>query len=39
MLGRDREALRHFLEVDDTSPQHAEAAAEIRAIEARLGKR
>lgn len=38
MLGRDREALRHFQEVVETSEQHADAAAEIRAIEARLAK-
>jgi len=38
MLGRDREALRHFHEVVETSTQHADAAAEIRAIEARLAK-
>lgn len=38
MLGRDREALRHFQEVVDTSAHHADAAAEIRAIEARLAK-
>jgi hypothetical protein len=36
MLGRDREALRHFHEVLDLKPNHAEAASEIRAIEARL---
>ena len=36
MLGRDREALRHFLEVLEMKPNHAEAASEIRAIEARL---
>ena len=36
MLGRDREALRHFHEVLDLKPNHAEAASEVRAIEARL---
>jgi len=36
MLGRDKEALRHFLEVLDLKPNHAEAASEVRAIEARL---
>jgi tetratricopeptide (TPR) repeat protein len=36
MLGRDKEALRHFQEVLDLKPNHAEAQSEIRAIEARL---
>jgi len=36
MLGRDKEALRHFQEVIDLKANHAEAASEIRAIEARL---
>ncbi|HET9622347.1 MAG TPA: tetratricopeptide repeat protein, partial [Kofleriaceae bacterium] len=36
MLGRDKEALRHFQEVLDLKPNHAEAAGEVRAIEARL---
>jgi len=36
MLGRDKEALRHFQEVLDLKPNHADAAAEVRAIEARL---
>ena len=36
MLGRDKEALRHFHEVLDLKPNHAEAASEVRAIEARL---
>jgi curved DNA-binding protein CbpA len=36
MLGRDREALRHFQEVLDHEPHHAEAASEVRAIQARL---
>lgn len=41
MLGRDKEALRHFYEVLDALPKHADAAAEVRIIEARLatGKR
>jgi cytochrome c-type biogenesis protein CcmH/NrfG len=36
MLGRDKEALRHFQEVLDHKPNHAEAASEIRAIEGRM---
>ena len=36
MLGRDKEALRHFQEVLDLKPNHADAASEVRAIEARL---
>jgi len=36
MLGRDREALRHFQEVLETQPRNAEAATEIRMIETRL---
>ena len=36
MLGRDREALRHFHEVLLLVPNHAEAASEVRVIEARL---
>ncbi|HEU4729611.1 MAG TPA: hypothetical protein VFT22_17065, partial [Kofleriaceae bacterium] len=36
MLGRDKEALRHFLEVLELKPNHADAASEVRAIEARL---
>jgi DnaJ domain len=36
MLGRDQEALRHFREVVSVAPGHADAAAEIRALEARL---
>jgi hypothetical protein len=36
MLGRDKEALRQFQEVLDLKPNHAEAASEVRAIEARL---
>jgi hypothetical protein len=35
MLGRDKEALRHFQEVLELKPNHAEAASEVRAIEAR----
>jgi Flp pilus assembly protein TadD len=36
MLGRDQDALRHFREVLEQAPHHAEAAAELRVIEARL---
>jgi cytochrome c-type biogenesis protein CcmH/NrfG len=36
MLGRDKEALRQFQEVLAVKPNHAEAASEVRAIEARL---
>ncbi|HEX8113996.1 MAG TPA: hypothetical protein VF516_39965, partial [Kofleriaceae bacterium] len=36
MLGRDPLALQHFREVLELVPGHAEAASEIRAIEARL---
>lgn len=36
IVGRDREALRHFQQVLEATPNHAEAAAEVRAIEARL---
>ncbi|MBA3463567.1 MAG: DnaJ domain-containing protein [Deltaproteobacteria bacterium] len=36
MLGRDKEALRHFQIVLEDQPSHAEARSEIRAIEARL---
>jgi hypothetical protein len=32
MLGRDKEALRHFQEVLDLKPNHAEAASEVRAV-------
>jgi tetratricopeptide (TPR) repeat protein len=39
MLGRDQEALRHFRGVLDVAPRHAEAAAEVRVIEARLSRR
>lgn len=35
MLGRDREALYHFQQVIELQLNHAEAASEIRAIEAR----
>jgi len=35
MLGRDREALYHFQQVVELQLNHAEAASEIRAIEAR----
>jgi hypothetical protein len=37
MLGRDPEALRHFRDVLAAVPGHAEAAAELRVLEARLG--
>ena len=37
MLGRDQEALRHFRDVLAAAPAHAEAASEVRALEARLG--
>jgi tetratricopeptide (TPR) repeat protein len=36
MLGRDKEALRHFNIVLEDQPSHAEARSEVRAIEARL---
>lgn len=36
MLGRDRDALRQFQEILDEQPNHADAAAEVRAIEQRL---
>ncbi|HEU0030143.1 MAG TPA: hypothetical protein VFQ53_05905 [Kofleriaceae bacterium] len=36
MLGRDREALRHFQEVIELQPRNADARSEIRAIENRL---
>lgn len=36
MLGRDREALRHFQELLETQPRNAEVATEIRMIETRL---
>lgn len=36
MLGRDQPALHHFREVLERVPGHAEAASEIRVIEARL---
>ena len=39
MLGRDQDALRHFRDVQSASPGHAEAASEIRALEARLGRK
>jgi cytochrome c-type biogenesis protein CcmH/NrfG len=38
MLGRDKEALRLFQEVLEAQPKHADAAAEIRVIEARLAE-
>ncbi len=39
MLGRDHLALQHFREVLELVPGHADAASEIRAIEARLVSR
>lgn len=36
MLGRDRDALRHFQEILDEQPNHTDAAAEVRAIEQRM---
>jgi cytochrome c-type biogenesis protein CcmH/NrfG len=36
MLGRDREALRHFQEVLEVQPRHAEAASEVRLLETRI---
>jgi hypothetical protein len=36
MLGRDQEALRHFRDVLAAAPGHADAAAELRVLEARL---
>jgi hypothetical protein len=38
MLGRDKEALRHFRQVLEVQPRHAAATAEIRAIEARVAQ-
>ena len=37
MLGRDKEALRLFEEVLEMSPGHAEATAEVRVLQSRLG--
>lgn len=37
MLGRDPEALRHFKDVLAAVPGHTDAAAEVRALEARMG--
>lgn len=36
ILGRDKEALRHFHAVLDAMPSHIDASAEVRVIEARL---
>jgi hypothetical protein len=36
LLGREREALRHFREVLAVAPNHAEAASEVRVLESRL---
>ncbi len=38
MVGMDKDALRHFHEVLNIDPKHAEAAAEVRMLEARLGR-
>jgi len=38
MLSRDKEALRQFQEVLEVQPRHADAAAEVRAIEARMAQ-
>jgi hypothetical protein len=38
MLGRDQIALRHFREVLELVPGHAEAASEIRVLESRLAR-
>jgi tetratricopeptide (TPR) repeat protein len=39
MLGREKEALRHFNAVLASQPDHREAASEVRVLEARLGTR
>lgn len=36
ILGRDKEALRHFHAVLDVVPSHSDASAEVRVLEARL---
>jgi hypothetical protein len=36
ILGRDKEALRHFHAVLDVEPNHRDASAEVRVLEARL---
>ena len=36
ILGRDQDALRHFKQVLETAPNHAEATSEVRVLEARL---
>jgi len=36
MLGSDKEALRHFRDVLAQAPGHAEAASEVRVLEARM---
>src|SRR5262249_27380601 len=36
MLGRDQDALRHFMDVLSIAANHTEARSEIRAIQARL---
>jgi hypothetical protein len=37
MLGKDKEALRHFEEVLEMSPGHSEATAEVRVLNSRIG--
>ncbi len=39
ILGRDADALRHFQDVLRRSPQHQEAASEVRVLEQRLARR
>jgi hypothetical protein len=36
MVGRDKEALRHFQAVLEAQPRHADAAAEVRMLETRM---
>ena len=36
ILGRDQDALRHFKQVLEAEPHHAEASSEVRVLEARL---
>lgn len=38
MLGREREALRHFTAVLDAQPDHPDAASEVRVLQARLAR-
>ena len=39
IVGHERDALRHFQEVLAIDPKHAEAAAEVRVLQSRLGTR